>query len=154
MLCLYVRVRGFPSVSVGVLGGVQDGPLDIEGTRFRIAAAEDENQVLSTERLRHELPSLAGLGVAAECSFHQRRWIEFGFHGFHQIFSGMLSTTETRVFLFDFSDGVVNMLAGGVGKGIEEFLQAFGLAEFAGEERVEGHQQKHTTDDTDHTDFH
>jgi hypothetical protein len=137
-------------VSFGVFGGIQDGPLDIEGARFRIASAEDEDQVLPEERLRHELPSLAGFGVACECGFHQRRRVEFGFHGFHQILSGMLSTAEARVFFFDFADGVVDMLARGVRKGSEEFLQAFGLAEFAGECGVDvgGHRDKTLYPDT------
>jgi hypothetical protein len=138
MLRLYVRVRGISSVSVGVYGGVQDGPLDIEGTRFRIAATEDEDQVLPAERLRHEFPSLAGLGVAAEGCLHQRRRIELGFHGFHQVFSGVLGAAQARVFFFDFADRVVDVLARGVGKGIKEFLEAFGLTEFAGEDGVDG----------------
>ena len=140
MLRLYAKVRGVSSVSVGVLGGIQDGPLDIEGARFRIASAEDEDQVLPAQRLRHEFPSLAGLGVAAECSFHQRRRIEFGFHGFHQIFRGMLRAAQARVFFFDFADGVVDMLARGFGKGIKKIPETFGLAEFAGEKRVDGHE--------------
>jgi hypothetical protein len=92
--------------------------------------------------LGHEFPSLAGLGVAAECGLHQGRRIELGFHGFHQIFSGMLSTTEARVFFFDFADGVVNMLARGFGQGIEKVLEALGLAEFAGEDGVDGHGEE------------
>jgi len=126
-------------MSVGVLGGIQDGPLDVEGARFRIAAAEDEDQVLPPERLRHEFPSFAGLGVAAESSLHQRRRVELGFHGFHQIFSGMLRAAQARLFFFDFADLAVDLLARGFGEGVEEFLEAFGLAEFTGEERVDGH---------------
>jgi hypothetical protein len=131
-------------VSFGVFGGIQDGSLDVESARFRIAAAEDEDQVLPAERLRHEFPSLAGLGVAAECSLHQRRRIELGFHGFHQIFSGVLSAAQARLFFFDFADLAVDLLARGFGQGIEEFLKAFGLAEFAGEEWVDicGIQEK------------
>ena len=139
MLRLYVRVRGVSFVSAGVLGGIQDGPLDVERARFRIATTEDEDQVLPAERLRHEFPSLAGLGVAAECSFHQRRRVELGFHGLHQIFSGMLGAAQARVFFFDFADLTVDLVARGVGQGIEEFLEAFGLAEFAGECGVDGH---------------
>jgi hypothetical protein len=139
LLRLYVRVRGVSSVSAGVLGGIQDGPLDVEGARFRIAAAEDEDQVLPAERLRHEFPSVAGLGVAAEGSFHQRRQVELGFHGFHQVFGGVLRATQARLFFFDFADLAVDLVARGFGEGIEKFLEAFGLAEFAGEDRVDGH---------------
>jgi hypothetical protein len=116
----------------------------MEKPSLREAATEDVDEVLAAEELRHEFPSLARLRIAGKGSLHHRRWIELGFHGFHQIFSGMLSTAEPRVFFFDFADSVVNMLARGVGKGIEEFLQAFGLAEFAGEDGVdiERHRQK------------
>jgi hypothetical protein len=124
-------------VSAGVFGGIQDGPLDIEGARCRIAAAEDEDQILPAERLRHEFPSLAGLGVAAECSLHQRRWIELGFHGFHQIFCGVLRAAQARLFFFDFADLAVDLVARGFGKGIEKVLQAFGLAKFTSENRVD-----------------
>lgn len=129
-------------MSVGVLGGIQDGSLDVEGARFGEAAAEDEDQILPSEGLRHEFPSLAGLGVAAECSFHQRRRIEFGFHGFHgfhQVFSGMLRAAQARFFFLDFADFAVDLLARGLGEGVEKFLEPFGLAEFAGEKRVDGH---------------
>src|ERR1700739_797329 len=59
--------------------------------------------------------------------------------GFHQVFSGVLRAAQARLFFFDFADFAVDLVARGVGKGIEEFLEAFGLAEFAGEERVDGH---------------
>jgi len=135
VLRLYVRVRGFSGVSVGVFGGVQDGSLDVEGARFRIASAKDEDQVLPAERLRHEFPSPAGLGVAAECSFHERRRVELGFHGFHQVFGGVLGAAQTRLFFFDFTDFAVDLVARGFGKGVKEFPETFGLAEFAGEDR-------------------
>lgn len=126
-------------MSVGVLGGIQDGSLDVEGACFRIASAKNEDQVLPAERLRHEFPSLAGLGVAREGGFHQRRRVEFGFHGFHQIISGVLGAAEACVFFFGFSDLTVDLVARGFGKGIEEFLEALGLAEFAGENGMDGH---------------
>jgi hypothetical protein len=51
-----------------------------------------------------------------------------------------LRAAKARVFFFDFADGVVDVLARGVGKGIEKFLQSFGLAKFAGEGGVDGHK--------------
>jgi hypothetical protein len=80
--------------------------------------------------------------IAAEGGFHHRRRIEFGFHGFHQIFSGMLCASEARVFFFDFADGVVDIAARGFGERVEKFLEAFGLAEFAVEDGVEGHGKR------------
>jgi hypothetical protein len=103
------------------------------------AAAEDGDEVLPPVRLRHEFPSLAGLDVAAEGSLHQRRRIELGFHGFHQVFGGVLGAAQARVFFLDFADLAVDLLTRGFGKGIEEFLEAFGLAEFAGENGMDGH---------------
>jgi len=147
VLRLYVRVRGVSSVPVGVLGGIQDGSLDVEGARFRITSAEDEDQVLPAERLRHEFPSLAGLGVAAEGSFHQRRRVEFGFHGFHQVFGGVLRAAQARLFFFDFADLAVDLVARGFRKGIEKFPEAFGLAEFTGEQRVDGNGKGNLTMD-------
>ena len=138
MLRLYVRVRGVSSMSVGVVGGITQGIFKMEKTSLWEAAAEDIDEVLASERLRHELPSPAGFGVAGEGSLHQRRRVEFGFHGFHQVFSGMLGAAQARLFFFDFADKVVDVVARGFGKGIEEFLKAFGLAEFAGEEGVDG----------------
>ena len=146
MLRLYVQVRGVSSMSVSVLGGIQDGSFDVEGAGFRIAAAENEDQVLAAERLRHELPSLAGLGVAGEGSFHQRRRVELGFHGFHQVFSGVLRAAQARLFFFDFADFTVDLVALGIWKGIEEFLKAFGLAEFAGEDGMDGSRIRHKAD--------
>jgi len=139
VLRLYVQVRGVFSVPAGVLGGIQDGSFDVEGARLRIAAAEDEDQVLPAERLRHKFPSLAGLGVADEGSLHQRRRVKLGFHGFHQVFSGVLGTAQARLFFFDFADFAVDLVARGFGEGIEEFPEALGLAEFAGESWVDGH---------------
>src|ERR1044071_10282197 len=82
VLRLYVLVRGVSSESAGVFGGIQDGSLEVKRACLGEAAAEDEDQILPTEGLRHEFPSLAGLGVATKCSFHQRRRGELGLHGF------------------------------------------------------------------------
>jgi hypothetical protein len=155
VLRLYVRVRGVSSVSVGVLGAVQQGPFKPAGARVGEAAAEDGDEVLTSEGLRHEIPSLAGFGIADEGSFHQRRRIECGLHGFHQVFSGVLRAAQACLFFFDFSDLAVDLVARGFGKGVENFLEAFGLAELAGENGVDGHGKRNlTTDDTDGTDFH
>jgi len=129
---------------VGVLGGIQDGPLDVEGARFRIAATENKDQILAAQRLRHEFPSLVGLGVATECSLHQRRRVELGFHGFHQVFSGVLGASQARLFFFDFAYFTVDLAARGFRKGVEKFLKAFGLAEFAGEGGMDGHGEGKT----------
>jgi hypothetical protein len=129
-------------VSIGVLGGVLQGEGKVGGAGVGEAAAEDGDEVLPSEGLRHEFPSLARAGVAAEGSLHQRRWIKFGFHGFHQVFGGMLSASQARLFFFHFTDFTVNLLARGFGQGIEEFLEAFGLAKFAGEDGVERKMHK------------
>lgn len=81
-------------------------------------------------------------GVAGERSLHQRRRIDFGFHGFHQVFSGVLGAAQARFFLFDFADGVIDFAARGFGKGVEEFLETFGLAEFAGEGGMDGREHR------------
>jgi hypothetical protein len=127
-------------VKADVLGGIQDGALDVEGAGFRIAPTENKDQILAAQRLRHEFPSLSGSGVAGEACFHQRRRVEFGFHGFHQIFSGVLRAAQACLFFFDFADLAVNLVARRFEKGIEKFLEAFGLAEFAGEKRMDGHE--------------
>ncbi len=111
MLRLYVRARGVSSVSVGVLSGILQGEGKIGGASVGEAAAEDGDEVLASERLRHEFPSLARSGVAGERSLHQRRRIELGFHGFHQIFSGVLGAAQARLFFFDFADFAVNLVA-------------------------------------------
>jgi hypothetical protein len=140
VLRLYVGVRGgVSSVSVGVLSGILQGEGKVGGASVQEAAAEDGDEVLASVGLRHEFPSLAGLGVAAECSPHQRRRIKLGFHGFHQVFGGVLGAAQARLFFLDLADFPVDLLARGFGKGIEEFLEAFGLAKFAGEDRVDGH---------------
>jgi len=139
VLRLYVRVPGVCSEAAGVLSGIQDGSLDVEGARFGITATKNKDQILPAERLRHKFPSLAGLGVAAEGSLHQRRRIKLGFHGFHQIFGGVLRAAQTCVFSFDFADFAVDLVARGFGEGIEEFPEALGLAEFEGESWVDGH---------------
>src|SRR6185312_3061423 len=80
----------------GILSAFPDGVLKPAGAGFGIAAAENGDEVLASVGLRHKSPSLAGLGVAAECSLHQRRRVEFGFHGFHQIFSGVMRRTSSN----------------------------------------------------------
>jgi hypothetical protein len=131
-------------VSIGVLGGVLQGEGKIGGASVGEAAAEDGDEVLPSERLRHEFPSLARSSVAGESSLHQRRRIELGFHGFHQIFGGMLGTAQARLFSFHFADFTVNLLARGCGEGIEKFLETLGLAKFAGENGVDGHGGRET----------
>jgi hypothetical protein len=133
-------------MAIGVLGGIEDGSLEVKVAGFGKAAAEDGDEVLASEGLRHEFPSLAGLGIAGEGGLHQRRRIEFGFHGFHQIFGGVLRAVQTRVFFFDFADLAVDLVARGFGESVEEFLQAFGLAEFACEDGMDGHGEDLTTD--------
>jgi hypothetical protein len=76
------------------------------------------------------------LGVAGEGSLHQRRRVEFRFNGFHQVFGGVLGSAKACLFFFYFSDLAVDLLARGFRQGIEEFMEAFGLAEFAGENGV------------------
>lgn len=138
MHCLGVLAI-FCSVVVGVLSALQQDPLKVAGAGFRKAADEDVDEVLPAERLRHEFPSLAGTGIAGEGGFDQRWKIELGFHGFHEVFDGVFGTALARLFFFDFADGVVNPVASGVRKGVEEFQEAFGFGEFAGEGRVDGH---------------
>lgn len=136
----------FSDVAVGVLGALKQGVREPSGAGFREAAAEDGDEVLATERLRHEFPSLAGLGIAAECSLHQRRRVELGFHGFHQVFGGVLGPAQACLFFFYFADLAVDLVARGFGQGVEEFLEAFGLADFAGEGGMDGHGEDLTTD--------
>jgi hypothetical protein len=38
------------------------------------------------------------LAFQAKAALYQRRWIEFGFHGLHQIFSGVLCAAQARLF--------------------------------------------------------
>lgn len=142
MLCLYVRVRGVSNVSAGILSSVEQGVGKIGGAGVGEAAAEDGDEVLATERLRHEFPAASGFGVTGEGGFHQGRRVEFGFHGFHQVFGGMLCAVQARLFFFDFTDLAVNLVPRGFGQGVEKFLQAFGLAEFAGKERMDGHGER------------
>ena len=151
MLRLYVWVRGVSCVSAGVLSGVEDRSLEVESAGFRESAAEDGDQILASERLRHEFPALAGFGVAGEGGFHQWRRVEFGFHGFHQVFSCVLGTAQACLFFFDFADLAVDLMARGFRKGVEKFLEAFGVAELAGESGVDGHGAKEnlTTDGAD-----
>jgi hypothetical protein len=134
-------------VSIGVLGGVLQGEGKISGASVGEAAAEDGDEVLSPEGLRHEFPSLARSSIAGERSLHQRRRIEFGFHGFHQVFSGMLCAAQSCLFFFHFADFAVDLLARGFGQGIEEFLEVLGLAEFAGEDGMDWHGRENLTTD-------
>jgi len=136
VLRLYVEIVAFP-VCVGVLSGFEQGVGKIGGAGVGEAAAEDGDEILASERLRHEFPSLAGFGVAGKGNLHQRRRVELGFHGLHQIFGGVLGAAQARLFFFDFADFAVDLVARGFGKGIEKFLEAFGLAEFAGEDGMD-----------------
>ena len=77
-------------------------------------------------------------------AFIRRRRVEFGFHGFHQIFGGVLGATQARVFFFDFANFAVDLVARGFGQGVEEFQEAFGLAEFTGESGMDGHAKRKT----------
>jgi hypothetical protein len=141
VLRLYIRDPGVASETAGVLGAVQQGPFKPAGASVGEAAAEDGDEVLASKRLRHEFPALAGFGVAGEGSFHQRGRVEFGFHGFHQVFGGVLGASQARLFFFDFADLAVDLVARGFGESVKEFLEAFGLAEFAGEDGMDGHSQ-------------
>jgi hypothetical protein len=85
---------------IGVIGTIQQGPLKVAGAGFGVAAAEDGDEVLPAERLRHEFPSVAGFGVASEGHAEQRRRIELGFHDFHQLFGGVLGAAQARFFFF------------------------------------------------------
>jgi hypothetical protein len=108
-------------VAVGVLSALQQDALKVSGASLGKAADEDADQVLPAERLRHEFPSLAGAGVTGEGGLDERRWIEFGFHGLHEVFGGVLGASLARLFFLDLADGVVNPIAAGVGEGVEEF---------------------------------
>ena len=109
-------------MSAGVLGGFAQGIFKMKKTSFREAAAEDIDEVLASQGLRHEFPSLAGLGVASEGGFHQRWRVELGLHGFHKVFSGVLCAAQARLFFLDFADLAVDLVALGFRKGIEKFL--------------------------------
>jgi hypothetical protein len=137
VLRLYVQILGVSRVLAGVAGAFTQGIFKVEKTSLREAAAEDVDEVLAAEGLRHEFPALARFGVAGECGFDHRRRVEFGLHGFGHVFDGLLKPAEAGFFFLDAADGVVDMAARGFGKGIEKFLQAFGLAEFAG--GMDGH---------------
>jgi hypothetical protein len=47
-------------------------------------------------------------------------------------YSRRSGAAQARFFFFDLADLAVDLLARAFGKGIEEFLEAFGLTEFAG----------------------
>jgi hypothetical protein len=51
----------------------------------------------------------------------------------------VLRAAQARLFFFDLADLAVDLVARGFRKGVEEFLEAFGSAKFAGEEGVDGH---------------
>jgi len=55
-------------------------------------------------------------GIAGKCHTDQWRQVELGFHGFHQIFSGVLGAPQARLFFFDFADLAVNLVAAGFGQ--------------------------------------
>jgi hypothetical protein len=131
-------------VAVGILGGFEQGVGKIGGAGVGKAAAEDGDEILPAERLRHEVPSLARLCVAGKGGLDERRRVKFGFHGFHQVFGGVLGAALARLFFFDFADGVVDLAARGFGEGAKEFLEALGLAEFAGERRLDCHRDGET----------
>jgi len=57
---------------------------------------------------------------------------------FHQTFSGVLRAAQARLFVFDFADLAVNLVARGIGKRVKKNLKAFGLAKLAGEGRWMG----------------
>jgi hypothetical protein len=114
------------------------GIFKMEKTRLREAAAEDIDEVLAAERLRHEFPSLVGLGIAGEGNFHQRRRVELGFHGGGEELDGLIQAAEAGFFFFDAADEVVEFVAGGFGEGVEESFEAV-TAEGAGKKKVEGH---------------
>ena len=125
-------------MSAGVLGGFAQGIFKMEKASFREAAAKNVDEVLAPERLRHEFPPLSGFGVTGEGGFHQRRRVELGFHGFHQEFDGLLKAAEAGFFFFDAADEVVEIVAGGFRKGVEESFEAV-AAESTGEEWVDRH---------------
>jgi hypothetical protein len=54
----------------------------------------------------------------------------------------MLRTAQARLFFLNFADLAVDLVARGFGEGVEKFLETSGLAEFAGERRVDGHRNK------------
>jgi hypothetical protein len=61
------------------------------------------------------------LDVAAECSPHQRRRIKLGFHGFHQVFGGVLGAAQACLFFFYFADLAVDLVARGFGRELKNF---------------------------------
>jgi hypothetical protein len=54
----------------------------------------------------------------------------------------VLRAAQARLFFLDFANLTVDLLARGFGKGIEEFLEAFGVAEFAGKNGMDGHGKR------------
>jgi hypothetical protein len=56
----------------------------------------------------------------------------------------VLGAAQARFFFFDFADFTVDLVARGFGEGVEEFLEALGLAEFSGEDGVDGHGEGKT----------
>jgi hypothetical protein len=51
----------------------------------------------------------------------------------------VLCSAHARLFFFYFADFSVDLVARGFGQGVEKFLEAFRVAEFAGEDGVDGH---------------
>ena len=128
-------------MAAGVLSGFTQGIFKMEKTCLREAAAEDIDQVLASERLRHEFPALARFGFAGESGFDQWWRVELGFHGFSQVFDCLLKPTKAGFFFFDAADEAVEVIAGGFGEGVEESFQAV-AAKGAGEERMERHRER------------
>lgn len=120
-----------------VSGALKQSSFKITSAGFRESAAEDADEILPAERLRHEIPALASFGVTGKRGFDQRRRIEFGFHDFGQKVDGLLDTAETGFFFLDAADEVVEVVAGGFGERVEESFEAV-AAEGVDEERVEG----------------
>jgi len=138
VLRLYVQVPSVSSVSIGVLGGVEQGVGKVGGASVGEAAAEDKDQVLPAERLgraralRAKAAFIRG-GGSSSASMASIRYS-----------AAWLGATQARLFFFDFADLAVDLVARGFGQGVEEFLEAFGLPEFACERGVDG--QRHRKD--------
>src|ERR1051326_8488348 len=129
-------------MAIGVAGPFPQTPFQVTGAGLRIRAAEDVDKPPAAAGLRQELPAAARLLVLRQSAGERRRRIEFGFHGGGEKFDGLVEPAEAGGFFLDGADEVVKVVAGGLGKRVEEFLEAFGAAEGAGEKRVKGHGEK------------
>jgi hypothetical protein len=87
-----------------------------------------------------------------ESGFERGRRVEFGFSDGGEELDSLLEAAEAGGFFFCAADEAVEVVAGGFGQGVEEFYQAV-AAEGRGEERVEGHEENLTADDTDYKNF-